>query len=135
MVIGSLIRTVLKEEVDVNESLNKKIISAFKDKDFDYLIYTINHRVYSTLFKELEHSSNSRVLPIIMEYIDQQYRKYPNNEWLEEQLGVLDKLKELLEWRTTDSGDSLFNDCIRNIDGYLNKYSRVAQPTKIYGID
>lgn len=135
MIIGSLTRTILREEANSNESLKKKIIKSFKDKDFDLIIYAIDHTTFSTLFQELDHDSNPNVIPIIMEYIDDEYSKYHNTEWLSEQLGVLDKLKELLEWRTTDSGDSLFNDCIRNIEIYLNKYARVVRPKKVYGSD
>lgn len=135
MVIGSLTKTILKEETHNNESLKDKIIKYFKDKDFDYIIYAISHHTYSTLFIELEHGSNPNVLPIIIEYIDDEYDKYHNKEWLEEQLGILEKLKELLEWRTTDSGDSLFNRCIVYIEEYLHKYSRIAKPKKIYSLD
>jgi len=135
MVIGSLTRTILREETNGNESLKEKIIKYFKDKDFECIIYTINHYTYSTLFIELEHGSNPNVLPIIMEYIDDEYEKYHNKEWLEEQLGVLDKLKELLEWRTTDTGDSLFNRCISDIDKYLHKYAQIAKPKKVHGSD
>lgn len=125
MYIGSL-----RALCSPSDKTNNDIVEKFKDKDFDWIMYQLNHTTYSTLFKELSTGSDPNCINSILDWISK-YSKTQSQEWLSEQLGKLQHISKLCSWRVSDKspGEGIFSKTQDKIDKFIASYPQVKPKT------